>query len=64
MPVDVPATARGGASIVPSNGHGALLAVVAFAIFSATDATMKVMASGLPAPQLTFVAAQPRSLHC
>ncbi|OCP24748.1 MULTISPECIES: DMT family transporter [unclassified Ensifer] len=55
MPVDAPATARGGASIVPSNGRGALLVVVAFAIFSATDAIVKVMASGLPAPQVTFL---------
>lgn len=42
-------------SVAPSNGRGALLVIVAFSIFSATDAIVKIMAEGLPAPQVTFL---------
>ena len=46
---------EGGAPVVPSNGRGALLVLLAFFVFSATDAIVKLMAVTIPAPQVTFV---------
>ncbi|MCR6497883.1 DMT family transporter [Shinella sp. CPCC 101442] len=44
-----------GAPVVPSNGKGALIVLVAFFVFSATDAIVKIMAGTIPAPQVTFL---------
>lgn len=44
-----------GTPVVPSNGRGALLVLVAFAVFSATDAIVKIMAGMIPPPQVTFL---------
>jgi S-adenosylmethionine uptake transporter len=44
-----------GAPVVPSNGRGALLVLLAFFVFSATDAIVKIMAGTIPAPQVTFL---------
>lgn len=55
MSVDIPAGEGDGAPLVPSNGRGALLVLAAFAIFSATDAIVKIMAVAIPAPQVTFL---------
>ena len=44
-----------GASAAPSNRRAALLVLLAFAIFSGTDAVVKVMAADMPAPQVTFL---------
>ena len=46
---------KGGALVVPSNGRGALLVLLAFFVFSATDAIVKIMAATIPAPQVTFL---------
>lgn len=45
---------EGGAPVVPSNGRGAVLVLLAFFVFSATDAIVKIMAGTIPAPQVTF----------
>jgi S-adenosylmethionine uptake transporter len=45
----------GGAPIAPANGRGALIVLVAFSIFSGTDAIVKIMAVDMPAPQVTFL---------
>lgn len=55
MSVEVQAANRDGAPVAPSNGRAALLVLMAFAIFSATDAIVKIMAAGMPAPQVTFL---------
>lgn len=55
MHADAPVAGGDGARVAPSNGRGALLVVVAFFIFSATDAIVKIMAIGMPAPQVTFL---------
>jgi S-adenosylmethionine uptake transporter len=55
MPAEVPVADSNATRIAPSNGRGALLVVVAFFIFSATDAIVKIMATGMPAPQVTFL---------
>lgn len=55
MSADVPAMNGGGAPIAPSNGRGALIVLVAFSIFSGTDAIVKIMAANMPAPQVTFL---------
>lgn len=46
---------QGGAPVLPSNGRGALLVLVAFAIFSGADAIVKIMAGAIPPPQVTFL---------
>lgn len=38
-----------------ANGRGILIAVMAFAVFSGTDALVKVLAIGVSAPQVTFM---------
>ena len=55
MCAEVPAATGEGAPDVPSNGRGALLVLLAFAVFSATDAVVKIMAVTIPAPQVTFL---------
>ena len=55
MSAEVPAMRGDGAPAAPSNGRGALLVLLAFSIFSATDAIVKIMAATIPAPQVTFL---------
>ena len=61
MSVDIPAGEGDGAPLVPSNGRGALLVLAAFAIFSATDAIVKIMAVAIPGGDPRRAAA-PRAL--
>ncbi len=46
--LDAPAAA-------PANGRAALVVLLAFAVFSAADALVKIMAGHLPPPQVTFL---------
>ncbi|WP_337184980.1 DMT family transporter [Shinella sp.] len=55
MSAEAPATGGEGAPFVPSNGRGAMLVLAAFAVFSATDAIVKIMAATMPPPQVTFL---------
>jgi S-adenosylmethionine uptake transporter len=55
MSAEAPTVNGDGARIAPSNGRGAMLVLVAFAVFSATDAIVKIMAAAIPAPQVTFL---------
>jgi S-adenosylmethionine uptake transporter len=55
MSAEAPASRGKGEALAPSNGKGVLLVLVAFAIFSANDAIVKVLAAGMPAPQVTFL---------
>jgi S-adenosylmethionine uptake transporter len=41
--------------IAPSNNRAVLLVLSAFAVFSCTDVIVKVLAEGMPAPQVTFL---------
>lgn len=54
MPAEVSAI-EGGSPFTPSNGRGAVLVLAAFAVFSATDAVVKIMTAAMPAPQVTFL---------
>lgn len=38
-----------------ANGRGILIAIIAFAVFSGTDALVKVLSSGVSAPQVTLM---------
>ena len=55
MSADASVAESDGAPVVPSNGKGALIVLVAFFVFSATDAIVKIMAGTIPAPQVTFL---------
>ncbi len=55
MSADVSVADSDGTPVVPSNGKGALIVLVAFFVFSATDAIVKIMAGTIPAPQVTFL---------
>nr|WP_298094070.1 DMT family transporter [uncultured Shinella sp.] len=55
MSADASVAESDGTPVVPSNGKGALIVLVAFFVFSATDAIVKIMAGTIPAPQVTFL---------
>lgn len=55
MSVEASAIGNDGAPVVPSNGRGALLVLLAFFVFSATDVIVKIMAGTIPPPQVTFL---------
>nr|WP_314088749.1 DMT family transporter [uncultured Shinella sp.] len=55
MSADASVAEGDGTPVVPSNGKGALIVLVAFFVFSATDAIVKIMAGTIPAPQVTFL---------
>lgn len=55
MSADASVAESDGTPVVPSNGKGALIVLVAFSVFSATDAIVKIMAGTIPAPQVTFL---------
>lgn len=55
MSAEASAIGNDGAPVVPSNGRGALLVLMAFFVFSATDVIVKIMAGTIPPPQVTFL---------
>lgn len=55
MSAEASAIGNDGAPVVPSNGRGALLVLLAFFVFSATDVIVKIMAATMPPPQVTFL---------
>ncbi|MBB4186431.1 S-adenosylmethionine uptake transporter [Sinorhizobium terangae] len=55
MSVEVSSAGADGAAPAPANGRAALVVLLAFAVFSGTDAIVKVLAAGIAAPQVTFL---------
>ncbi|MDK1492056.1 DMT family transporter [Sinorhizobium sp. 7-81] len=55
MSAEVSTAGADSAAPAPANGRAALVVLLAFAVFSGTDAIVKVLAAGITAPQVTFL---------
>ncbi|MEP9374231.1 DMT family transporter [Mesorhizobium sp. KR1-2] len=55
MSAETPSADAEGAVAQPSNNRAALFVLSAFAVFSGTDVIVKLLAEGMPAPQVTFL---------